>query len=335
MFGEMYRFTSISSIYHQLNHELICKKVYKQVYKRAIVYYNLTICTEGVGIVKHFRVAADVEIIQELLGLSVAELAKQLGVTHQTIYNWKANEEQVATKNLEKIYDFAYNKNIRLNKIKEQFSREECAAGHKVLFHGSKTYIDGVLSVEKAKDGNDFGRGFYCGESLEQSAMFVSNFPASSLYIVNFDPAGLKYVQLGVTRDWMLLIAYFRKKLDDYADHPIIQELLAHLEGVDYIIAPIADNRMFEIIDSFIDGEITDVQCQHCLSATNLGNQYVFVTAKALKQVTLLHHCYLAQAEKKAYLSSKMDEHKISSDKVKLARKQYRGQGDYIEDILR
>lgn len=284
---------------------------------------------------KYFRVAADIEIIQELLGLSVAELAQQLGVTHQTIYNWKTNEEQVTAKNLEKIYNFSYSKKIRLNKIKEQFCREECVAGHQILFHGSKTYIDGTLSVEKARDGNDFGRGFYCGESLEQSAMFVSSYHTSSLYIVDFDPAGLKYVQLGVTRDWMLMIAYFRKRLDAYADHPIIQDLLARLDGVDYIIAPIADNRMFEIIDSFIDGEITDVQCQHCLSATNLGNQYVFITPKALSQVKLLHHCYLAQAEKKAYLSAKMDEHKISNDKVKLARKQYRGQGDYIEDILK
>ena len=33
----------------------------------------------------------------------------------------------------------------------------------------------------------------------------------------------------------------------------------------------------FEIIDRFIDGEITDVQCQHCLSATNLGKQYVII----------------------------------------------------------
>lgn len=284
---------------------------------------------------KCFDVAADIEIVQELLGLSVAELAEQIGVAERSVYGWKTNADQISHKNLEKIYDFAYSKNIRLNKIKEQFSREECAAGHKVLFHGSKTYIDGALSVEKAKDGNDFGRGFYCGESLEQSAMFVSNFPASSLYIVDFDPAGLKYIQLGVTRDWMLMIAYFRKKLDAYAGHPIIQELLARLESVDYIVAPIADNRMFEIIDSFIDGEITDVQCQHCLSATNLGNQYVFVTPKALNQVKLLHHCYLAPSEKKAYLSSKIDEHKVSNDKVKLARKQYRGQGDYIEDILK
>lgn len=284
---------------------------------------------------KHFDVAADIEIVQELLGLSVADLAKQIGVAERSVYGWKTNSEQVSPKNLEKIYDFAYSKDIRLNKIREQFCREECTAGHKVLFHGSKTYIDGTLSVEKAKDGNDFGRGFYCGESLVQSAMFVSSYPASSLYIVDFDPAELKHIHLGVTRDWMLMIAYFRKRLDAYADHPIIQELLAQLEGVDYIVAPIADNRMFEIIDSFIDGEITDVQCQHCLSATNLGNQYVFVTPKALSQVKLLHHCYLAQAEKKAYLSSKMDEHKVSNDKVKLARKQYRGQGDYIEDILK
>ena len=106
---------------------------------------------------KYFEVSADIEIIQELLGLSVAELAQQLGVTHQSIYNWKANPEQVTAKNLEKIYDFAYSKDIRLNKIREQFCREECTAGHKVLFHGSKTYIDGTLSVEKAKDGNDFG----------------------------------------------------------------------------------------------------------------------------------------------------------------------------------
>lgn len=284
---------------------------------------------------ENFEVAADLEIIQELLGLSVAELAQQLGVTHQSLYNWKNNGDQITSKNLEKIYDFAFSRGIRLNKIKEQFCREESPAGHRILFHGAKTYIDGALSVDRAREGNDFGRGFYCGESLEQSAMFVSGYPTSSLYIVDFDPMGLKYVQLGVTRDWMLMIAYFRKRLDAYANHQIIRELLARLEGIDYIIAPIADNRMFEIIDSFIDGEITDVQCQHCLSATNLGNQYVFVTPKALTQVKLLHHGYLAQAEKKAYLSTKMDEHRVSSDKVKLARKQYRGQGDYIEDILK
>ena len=72
-----------------------------------------------------------------------------------------------------------------------------------------------------------------------------------------------------------------------------------------------------------------------CLSATNLGNQYVFVTDKALQQLQVLRHCYLASDEKKYYLSHRREESRIGNDKVKIARKQYRGQGDYIEDILK
>ena len=92
---------------------------------------------------------------------------------------------------------------------------------------------------------------------------------------------------------------------------------------------------MFEIIDSFIDGEITDVQCQHCLSATNLGNQYVFITQKAINQITLLEKCFLSEPEKDLYLTSRQENFKMNMDKVKLARKQYRNQGEYIEDILK
>jgi hypothetical protein len=137
-----------------------------------------------------------------------------------------------------------------------------------------------------------------------------------------------------VDREWMLTIAYFRGRLEDYKDAKIVQNLVDSTRGIDYIVAPIADNRMFEIIDSFIDGEITDVQCQHCLSATNLGMQYVFVSERALSQITLLEKCYLTDLEKEAYLTSRQESFKMNLDKVKLARKQYRNQGDYIEDIL-
>ena len=282
-----------------------------------------------------FALCTDIEIVMELLDITAKELADGIGVTATTISRWRKNEEQISSSNLNAFYNFAFGKGIRLNKIKEQLFKEDCSSNSTILFHGAKTYIDGRVSIERSKNTNDFGRGFYCGESLEQSAMFVANYPESSLYVLEFNKTALSYTQLNVDRDWMLLIAYFRNKLTDYANHPIIQNLLATLEGVDYIIAPIADNRMFEIIDSFIDGEITDVQCQHCLSATNLGNQYVFVTDKALSQLRILRHCYLASNEKSYYLSYKQEESRIGNDKVKVARKQYRGQGEYIEDILK
>lgn len=282
-----------------------------------------------------FALCTDIEIVMDLLNITATELADNIGVTSTTISRWRKNEEQVSESNLNAFYNFAFRKKIRLNKIKEQLFKEDCGGNSTILFHGAKTYIDGRISIEKSKNTNDFGRGFYCGESMEQSAMFVANYPESSLYILEFDKSDLSYTQLKVDRDWMLLIAYFRNKLTNYANHPIILDLLSKLEGVDYIIAPIADNRMFEIIDSFIDGEITDIQCQHCLSATNLGNQYVFVTDKALSRLHILRHCYLSSDEKSYYLSYKQEESRIGNDKVKVARKQYRGQGEYIEDILK
>jgi hypothetical protein len=223
-----------------------------------------------------------------------------------------------------------------LNKIKEQFYREDMIRDDEVLlFHGAKTKIDGNLRLDCNKRINDFGNGFYCGESLEQSAMFVAAHNKSSLYMLKFKPENLKCKKFGVNREWMLTIAYFRGRLDEYSDTEIVKQLAKTTEGIDYIVAPIADNRMFEIIDNFIDGEITDVQCQHCLSATNLGMQYVFVSEKALSHIKLLERCYLTELEKEAYLNSRQESFKMNMDKVKLARRQYRNQGEYIEDILK
>ncbi len=281
-----------------------------------------------------FRVYEDIEVILTLLDMTIQEFANELGVSYSTVSRWKERGETVSPANLEKIYEYAFKKRIRLNKIKEQLFREECLEDHALLFHGAKTDISGRISVERSRKNNDFGQGFYCGESLEQSAMFVSNYPRASLYMLDFDKTGMQELRLGVEQDWMLMIAFFRGKLTAYENHPIIQRILNRLNGIDYVVAPIADNRMFQIIDSFIEGEITDVQCRHCLSATNLGNQYVFLTQRAADRIQILRKCYLASVEKEAYISIRSEDAEVSNDKVKIARKQYRGQGKYIEDIL-
>ena len=281
-----------------------------------------------------FCVYEDIEVILTLLDVTIQEFANELGVSYSTVSRWKERGENVSPANLEKIYEYAFKKRIRLNKIKEQLFREECLEDHALLFHGAKTDISGRISVERSRKNNDFGQGFYCGESLEQSAMFVSNYPRASLYMLDFDKTGMQELRLGVEQDWMLMIAFFRGKLTAYENHPIIQRILNRLNGIDYVVAPIADNRMFQIIDSFIEGEITDVQCRHCLSATNLGNQYVFLTQRAADRIQILRKCYLASVEKEAYISIRSEDAEVSNDKVKIARKQYRGQGKYIEDIL-
>lgn len=282
-----------------------------------------------------FRFVQDLEIVSELTGLSAEAFAEELGVSRMTVNNWLSGKKSATEKNIASFYEYTFRKGIRLNLIKEQLYREDVTESSKVLlFHGAKTKIEGALRTDCSKRRNDFGAGFYCGESLEQSAMFVATYPASSLYMLTFDSTGLTGKEFGVSREWMLLIAYFRERLGGYADSGVIRTLIKQVEGVDYIVAPIADNRMFEIIDQFIDGEITDEQCKHCLSATNLGKQYVFVTDKALRQVELLERCYLTGAEKEFYLFSRQASYEMNRDKVKVARRQYRDVGKYIEEMM-
>lgn len=283
-----------------------------------------------------FMIRQDIESVMEITGFTMEELAEALGVSRITISNWINDKHMISEKHMDAFYRYTFNKKIRLNKIKEQFYREDMIGDHEVLlFHGAKTKIEGELSIKQNKPTNDFGNGFYCGENLEQSAMFVATYPHSSLYMLKFDPSDLKCRKFSVDREWMLTIAYYRGKLEEYRDTETVKQLAKTTNDIDYIVAPIADNRMFEIIDNFIEGEITDVQCQHCLSATNLGMQYVFVSERALSNVTLLERCYLTDSEKKEYLNSRTENFKMNMDKVKLARKQYRNQGEYIEDILK
>ena len=283
-----------------------------------------------------FRTAEDIAAVKELLGISSDEFAKKMGVSRVTLSKWLTGKSEISEINTTAFYDFAFNAGIRLNKIKEQLYKEELSEKcHVALFHGSKNGIEGKIELAKSKKSNDFGAGFYCGENLEQSAMFVAGFPDSSLYIFDFDTKGLKRRVFGVSNEWMLAIAYFRNRLGGFASSKIIKSLLDSINDTDYIVAPIADNRMFDLIDEFADGQISDVQCQHCLSATDLGAQYVLVSEKAVNHAVLLRHRYLSAGEKEHYLERRSSDHTVSMDKVKAAKRTYRNQGKYIDEILK
>lgn len=282
-----------------------------------------------------FMIGQDIITIREIMGLTQEEFAKELGIDPSTEKRWESKDIIISDRSIEKIYSFAYKHDIKLNVIKEHLYIEEYHANHQVvLFHGAKGQIEGALRIDQSRMNNDFGQGFYCGTSLEQSALFVSHFAQSSIYIMKFMTDHLNFKQYKVDQEWMLTIAYYRGKLDEYKHTKKVKSIIKQVEEVDVIIAPIADNRMFQIIDSFIEGDITDEQCKHCLAATNLGYQYVFKTEKAIKQAMILERCYLCQSEREQYMNKRLGDTKISEDKIKIAKRQYRGKGQYIDEIM-
>lgn len=281
-----------------------------------------------------YNFADDLKAIRKILGYTQFEMAEQIGVEQVTISRNELCKTKPSNQLMELVYNFAFDKKIQLNRLKEMLWIEKITSNHKLLFHGAKEAIKEPLNIYQGRINNDFGQGFYTGETYAQAISFVSGFKDSSVYYLDFDKQNLKCKEYFVDQEWMMTIAYYRGALEHYKQHAMIQKIIMDSRNCDYIIAPIADNRMFKIIDSFIQGEITDEQCKHCLAATNLGKQYVFVSNLAISQLKILERVYLADNEKNYYKGIRSSDSKLGDDKVKLARIKYRGKGKYIDEIL-
>ena len=282
-------------------------------------------------------VSKEIITICKALNLNETELAKELGVTFETVNHWKNNKKTIEISNLEKLYSYAYSKGIKFNNIYEQFYKEDYSKnGNVVLFHGAKKSFALPLDfASNSKATNDFGVGFYLGETFEQAANYISFLNASFVYCFKLDLKDLKTYKFEVNTEWMIAIAYFRGWIKDCEDCHLVKNILEKIRDCDVLIAPIADNRMFDIIADFIEGNITDEVCKHSLAATNLGFQYVLKTDKAISKTTMIKEMFVSKKEKEEFVKKRITLTENGLEKVKIARIEYKGKGKYFEEIVK
>lgn len=285
------------------------------------------------------NIKTDLQIIEDLFCLTEEDKKKFLSkvdLTEQEFEAMKSGDLIPDKIQLENLYNFAYNNNLYLNEITWQADLDEFRDdGVKVVTHGSRTSLKGDIDLKaNIEANNDFSYGFYLGESIAQAGMWVADEPNSSLYLMTFDTNGLKKAQFNVSTEWMLAVSYFRGKLPGYENHPRIRSIARRVEDCDYVYAPIADNKLFEVIDAFAEGEITDLQCVYAISATMLGYQYVLKSEKALSQMSIKNHLYLCSVEKAMYNREADIEENTSMNKALLAKRRYADSGKYINELL-
>ena len=253
------------------------------------------------------NVKNELETIIEILSISKEDLSTELSIGRQTLYRWLKDDNQITYRNAELVFDYAFKNHIYLNNYREMFLKEENEKNNQVvLFHGSKNELEGHPDLSHSKDKNDFGDGFYLGESFEQAATYICSFASHNVYAFKIDLSHLNVARFSVSKEWMLAIAYYRGWIDKYKNNSVIKQIIDTVENSDLIIAPIADNRMFDIISEFATGFITDEQCVHALSATNLGMQYIIKTKKALKELIPLKQMYVCNREKEFFIKKEL-----------------------------
>ena len=284
----------------------------------------------------NINLSEDLQKVKVLLKYTNEELASEIGVNRVTLSRWLKQENVPNSLTLNKIYSYIYNKGIYLNLIDEELYKTQSSNNNMILFHGSKNGIEGKLTIEKSYERKDFGKGFYLGESVKQTVSFVSNYPNSSLYIIELNNINkLKIKYFDVSKEWMILVAYYRGKIDAYLNSNYLKKLIDSIKNIDVIVAPIADNSMYSIINDFIEGSITDEQCIHALSANRLGKQVVILNDKTLdNNVRIIKESFLCEEEKNQYELDKESDRNIGKAKMILAKREYAGVGKYIEEIL-
>lgn len=282
-----------------------------------------------------YDIITDIETACSLLHISKAELAEHLGVARSTVMRVAKGETSPSPLFLERFYAFLYDNPIRpvdINSLKVRFAKESC---HRLLFHGSGKGIFGPIDLSHSRKAIDMGPGFYLGEKYEQVSSYVFASKNASIYLFDADELDQCHgEEFSVSSEWMLYVCDNRGQLARFEGHPKIQAMRKKMEQADYIVAPIADNNMYEIMGMFARGDITDVQASHALSASNLGKQWVLKSNRAVSSVRMLDHLYLSSPEKEALSTSRKKAALEAADKAQLSIEKFRRQGKYIEEMF-
>ena len=284
---------------------------------------------------KNYDFVKDISRITRLYNMTQEDLAKNIGVTRMSISRYLKGDSFPSREVLEKFYSFIYNKELYLNQSKATFYFED-RKDNELLFHGASMDIVGEVDNKHSILPNDFGSGFYAGMSLNQAASWVSEKENGSVYCFYFKhDASLKKLSFELNRDWMYAILYYRGAFKNFEPSKEVLDLVKRIEECDYLIAPIADNQMYQTINQFADNMITDEACVHALSATNLGLQYVFKSMKAINCLVPIDRFYLCEKEKNDYKIKKDELAKQSQSKAELAKIEYRREGKYFDEIFK
>ena len=105
-------------------------------------------------------------------------------------------------------------------------------------------------------------------------------------------------------------------------------------KGYDVILGYIANDRMYRVMKSFFEKEITDVALLHSLSALDLGRQYVAITEKACKQIKILSEKILSPLELGILKERSIVRREEGIALTENILKQYRREGKYFDEII-
>lgn len=202
-------------------------------------------------------------------------------------------------------------------------------------YHGSKRGLEGAIRADRGNPAADFGAGFYMGTDAHQPQTLICGGPSPVLYTLDLDSSGLKVYEFQPGLDWALFVAFCRGLIPDrFLETPFARRYREIQGGYDLIRGKIANDRIFNTVQAFFRGELTDVALVRSLQALNLGDQVCAKTAAACARVSIVDSRMLSPSECEGLQIKAENQRQTAIRETDRIRLQYRREGAYFDEIL-
>ena len=275
-----------------------------------------------------------IKAIRSSANMNQELFASALGTTPLSINRWENGKTIPNRMAQTQLYSFCKERAIDVTELIINTKTYDNNSDKLVLYHGSKKGIVGDIAPI-SRGECDFGSGFYMGTNTLQPLTLICNEDKPKFYTVELDMTGLKVLNIEIGMDWAMLIAYYRKEMES-ANGTDIYEKYAHMaDGYDIIIGYIANDRMYTELSRFFNKTLTDVALINCLSALDLGKQYVAISEKACKQIEILKEEPLSSLELSLLKDMSAQRRKEGIALAEEIEVKYRREGKFFDEILK
>lgn len=205
-----------------------------------------------------------------------------------------------------------------------------------ILYHGSKSGINGEINPSIGRDNCDFGKGFYMGTDLKQAKSLVSPFNDPKIYTLRFKLSEIpesRILRLEDNKEWMYIVLACRGAVT-IKEMPSLKKYLSVLKNCDVVIGKIADDSMKEALGAFYENTLTDEGLIACLQKADYGLQYVAKTNFACSKIEILGEKRLLGKEKQDAMLYGVEMRHKCNNVVEETQKAYSGKGRFMHNIL-
>lgn len=275
-----------------------------------------------------------IKTIRQNVGMSQEQFAKALGTTPLSINRWENGKTQSSKMAQTQLFEFCKKNNIDLFDYISQQVKRDSDDERLFVYHGSKKGITGDITPS-SRESCDFGKGFYLGTDPAQPLTLICDEEKPILYTMKLDLTGLKVLEVEMSLEWAMLIAYYRGYMNEVKGSDIYKKYEKMADGYDVIVGYIANDRMYRVMKSFFEKEITDVALIHSLSALDLGRQYVCKTQRACDQLEIIDKKELSALELSILRDKSIIRRQEGIDLTEEILIKYRREGKFFDEILR